>query len=232
MYSFKTNVRFSEVDNTQTMTLPAIVNYFQDCSTQQSEELGLGLKKLYEKGKAWILSSWQIEVERYPEIGEKIEVCTWPTAFKGLFGNRNYCIKDSNNEIIAKAHSVWVFMDIAKGRPTKPDVEDIAHYELEEPLDMNLESRKIKVPAECVEVAKMPVYRYQIDTNDHVNNCQYIQMALEASPEQNKAKRVQVEYKKSAVFGDEIYLKLDVSDNKTVVLTDEENNVFTIVKFA
>ena len=42
-YTFKSRVRFSEVDHTKRITLPGIVNYFQDCSTFQSEELGLGV---------------------------------------------------------------------------------------------------------------------------------------------------------------------------------------------
>ena len=33
MYQFKSRVRFSEVDSQLNMTLPSIINYFQDCST-------------------------------------------------------------------------------------------------------------------------------------------------------------------------------------------------------
>ena len=72
MYRFESRVRFSEIDHTEMMTLPALVNYFQDCSTVHSESLGLGIEALKEKGKAWILSSWQIVVERYPKMGEEI----------------------------------------------------------------------------------------------------------------------------------------------------------------
>ncbi|MBP3470035.1 MAG: acyl-[acyl-carrier-protein] thioesterase, partial [Lachnospiraceae bacterium] len=42
-YTFVGRIRFSEVDHTKKITLPGIVNYFQDCSTFQSEELGLGI---------------------------------------------------------------------------------------------------------------------------------------------------------------------------------------------
>ena len=36
MYTFESRVRFSEADNTELLTLPVLVNYFQDCSTIQS----------------------------------------------------------------------------------------------------------------------------------------------------------------------------------------------------
>ena len=49
MYRFESRVRFSEIDHTEMMTLPALVNYFQDCSTFQSEDLGVGIDYLKEK---------------------------------------------------------------------------------------------------------------------------------------------------------------------------------------
>ena len=46
MYTFDGRVRYSEIDHKGTMTLPALINYFQDCSTFQSEDLGLGTEVL------------------------------------------------------------------------------------------------------------------------------------------------------------------------------------------
>lgn len=43
-YTIDGRIRFSEVDHTRRITLPGIVNYFQDCSTFQSEDLGLGIE--------------------------------------------------------------------------------------------------------------------------------------------------------------------------------------------
>ena len=51
MYTFESRVRFSEVDATEKLTLPAVVNYFQDCTTFQSEELGRGIEALKAIGK-------------------------------------------------------------------------------------------------------------------------------------------------------------------------------------
>ena len=61
MYAFNSRVRYSEVDHTELMTLPALINYFQDCSTFQSEDIGLGIEVLKERGKVWVLLSWPIE---------------------------------------------------------------------------------------------------------------------------------------------------------------------------
>ena len=127
MYEFNSRVRYSEIDHHGTLTLPALINYFQDCSTFQSEDVGLGTEVLKAEKRAWILSYWQVIAERYPALGERITIGTFPTEFKGLFGNRNFYLKDESGNMIAKAYSVWVFLDTETGRPVRPEEKDIKH---------------------------------------------------------------------------------------------------------
>lgn len=231
MYTYDSRVRYSEIDHREKMTLPAIINYFQDCSTFHSEDLGLGMAALKEKQKGWILSSWQIMVDRYPKLGEKIEIGTWATGFSGLYGTRNFCMKDEEGKMVAWANSIWVFMDMKRGRPAKPDQEEIERYGVEEPLPMEYASRKILLPEEAVEGDSFPVRKYHIDTNEHVNNCQYVQMALEVLEEELAIKQARVEYKKSAVYGDIIVPKIAKEENRIVVeLCDTQGKPYAVVE--
>ena len=43
MYSFDSRIRYSEVDKDQKMDLYSIINYFQDCTTFHSEDIGKGI---------------------------------------------------------------------------------------------------------------------------------------------------------------------------------------------
>lgn len=230
-YTFDSRVRFSEVDHTKQMTLPGIINYFQDCSMFQSESLGYGVDYFTNYGKAWVLSYWQVEVKRYPAMGEKIKVSTWATEFSGLLGLRNFCMKDEEGAMIAYANSVWAYMDLQKGRPCRPSKEEVAAYGIGTPLEMEYKSRKIDLPKETKEGDAFPVRKYHIDTNEHVNNCQYVQMALEMIPEDSKIKELRVEYKKSAVIGDVIYPKVAMEEDRMVVeLCDEGGNPYAVVE--
>jgi len=60
MYSFESRVRYSEVDSEGYITLNAVLDYFQDCSSFHSEELGVGLEFLMKRKLAWVLSCWQV----------------------------------------------------------------------------------------------------------------------------------------------------------------------------
>lgn len=231
IYEFSGRVRYSEIDHRGTMTLPALINYFQDCSTFHSESIGLGMERLKLKQKAWVLSYWQIIIDRYPKLYEKIITGTFATEFKGLFGNRNFYMKDEEGGRIACANSIWVFMDLEKGRPCRPAEEDIAPYGVNEPLDMPYEDRKISVPEVFEDREPFPVRKYHIDTNEHVNNCQYVQMALEMLSGDISVRQVRVDYKKSAVLGDIIYPGVAQDQGRIVTeLRDENKRPYAVIE--
>lgn len=232
MYKVDTKVRYSECGENGKIKLGSIINHFQDASSAHSESLGVGMDYLAEKKRAWFLSSWQIVIERYPDAYEPIEVSTWPTGFNGVFGPRNFCMKTKTGEMLAYANSLWVYVETQTGKPTKPDEEEKRIYGVEPPLEMEYASRKIKLPEELKVVDTIKVRKYHIDTNSHMNNAQYIQMAMEEIPDDFRVKQLRVEYKKSAVYGNKIVLKLGVEEKRTVVvLCDEADSVYAVVEF-
>lgn len=231
IYEFDSRVRYSEIDHRGTMTLPALVNYFQDCSTFHSESVGLGMDRLKQEKKAWVLSYWQIIIDRYPKLYEKITTGTFATEFKGLFGSRNFYMKDEEGRQVACANSIWVFMDLEKGRPCRPAEKDIGPYGVNPPFDMPYEERKISVPETFEDREAFPVRKYHIDTNEHVNNSQYVQMALEMLPGDICVRQVRVDYKKSAVLGDIIYPGTAVEPDRIVTeLCDDDKKPYAVIE--
>ena len=232
MYKMEGRVRYSECATDNKIKIPAIINYFQDCTTENSEKIGVGHDFLVKRKRAWILNSWQVEINRRPTVREEIDVFTWATGFKGVFGPRDFCMKTSEGEELARAHSLWVYIDTESGRPVKPTEDEIAVYEMGEPLSMEEVSRKIKVPEGAIKVDTFPVHKYHIDTNAHVNNSRYIELACEALPEDFEVKKLRVEYKKAAVLGDRMVLKRVKEQNRIVAeLCDEDGNTYAIVEF-
>ena len=72
MYSFTSNIRFSEVDIERNLSLSSIVNYFQDCSTFHSEAVDRGFDYLAKHERVWLMSAWQVIIYRHPRFGERI----------------------------------------------------------------------------------------------------------------------------------------------------------------
>ena len=48
-YSFESRVRFSEIGEDGCLTLPGVLDYFQDCCTFESEQTGVGMEVLKEQ---------------------------------------------------------------------------------------------------------------------------------------------------------------------------------------
>lgn len=232
MYYIDSRIRISETNHRGVVSLPGIVNYFQDCSAMQSEDLGLGGAYLEEHKKAWVLNAWQIVVEDYPAIGEAVRTGTWASGFEGLYGMRNFVMLNKEGKKLAYANSIWVFMDLAKGRPAKPSEEDTAPYGEAEPLEMDYAPRKIALPKEAGEAQeKIRVKRSDIDINEHMNNCIYIRIAMDVLKEDLTFRQVRVEYRKSAVLGDTIVPWVVEEEDRTVVkLCDEQEKPYAIVE--
>ena len=98
-------------------------------------------------------------------------------------------------------------------------------------LRWEYEDRKIRLPENLEEKPSFPVRKYHIDTNEHVNNCQYVQMALEVLPEETRVRQIRVEYKKSAVLGDVIFPKVAREENRIVTeLCDENGKPYAVIE--
>lgn len=233
MYTFDSRIRYSEIAEDGRISVNAIIDYMQDCTNFQSEDLGVGLAWHKERGLMWVLNSWQIIIESYPKMGETITVGTQAYGFEKMLGFRNFLITDAEGGVVAKANSNWVLMDLKKGRPVvvTPEIGEV--YGHAEPLEMDYAPRKIKIPDNGVPKDKFAVREYHLDTNHHVNNRQYVQMAMEFLGREAKVRELRAEYKKQAVLGDEIIpVVYKVNDRETIVsLNTDDGKPFAIVQF-
>ena len=119
MYTFDSRVRYSETDENGNLSLESLIDYMQDCTNFQSEDLGVGLEYHRQKNIMWVLNFWQIVIDEYPAMGENITVGTQAFGFEKMFGHRNFLVTHQGEpeHRIAIANSLWVLMDLKKGRP-------------------------------------------------------------------------------------------------------------------
>ena len=234
MYQFESRVRYSEVNSDSQMTLVALVDYLQDCCTFQSEDMNMGVEYLSRHHIAWILSSWEIKIVRYPKLGERVKIATWPYAFKGFYGYRNFTICDESGNICAYANSVWVFMNTEAMRPMRITEEEIAAYEklIEPQIKDSWADRKVEAKEKGESREPITVQHFYIDTNRHMNNGKYILVAEEFLPEGYPVESVRAEYRKAAVEGDVLYPFVFSQEGQvTVTLADENEKPYATIQF-
>lgn len=230
VYSFSGHVRFSEIDESGKLTLYSLINYLQDCATFHGETTGYGLRKNLEHHRAWVIASLQLHVIRYPLFDEEITVSTWVTKIRGMIATRQFSLINQTGEVLALASSEWVFMNMEEMQPVHVPPEQIEAYGVhpEKAITEDLGKRKIRITEGGCLQRPITVQEYHLDVNGHVNNGQYVRMALKQVPTDWKITRLRVEYKKQSMLGDVLIPIVHIADNHCYVWmnTTEGEEVF------
>ncbi len=206
MYQNKTRVRYSELGADGKMTMNGVLDCFQDSCIFNAEDMHVGTEFQKEHGIVWILLTWQIEVRRYPQLGEQIVIGTHPYAFRSSFGYRNFIMETPDGERLACGDSLWMLVkqDLTSAAPIPPEM--IAAYQIEEKVKMAYDHKKLVV-----------IEKHHLDTNYHVNNGQYVRMMSLYLPRDAKVSDLKVEYRNQAVLGDTIIPYVGKTQNQLIV---------------
>ena len=165
-------------------------------------------------------------------MGTEIKITTAAYEFKGFMGMRNFIIETTDGKRLAWANSNWTHLAISTGLPARLTPADTDNYVLSEKMEMDYAPRKIKLPDSMIPQESFAVQKHHLDTNHHVNNCQYICMAEDFLPEDFKVYQMRAEYKMQAKLGDTICPKTKTEAGKVVVsLNDENGKPYAVVEF-
>ena len=73
MYSFKSRVRFSETDTDKKLSVASLMNYLQDCSIFQSEDIGAGFSYMEKSRRACYTEKNTLKGDFYEPPFEKTD---------------------------------------------------------------------------------------------------------------------------------------------------------------
>ncbi len=233
-YEMPARIRLSETDQDGVLTLFHLINYLQDCSTFHAEDVNSGVAWSRENGAAWVIAAWQLHIRRFPVLGERVTVKTWPYYFRGFMGCRNYTMETEEGEVLVTANSEWILMDLKKNRPVRGEknLHEIFGSEGEVQLEEDFGDRKIQLDHPGEKKEPFSIQEYHLDTNHHVNNGQYIRMAEEYLEEGFRTVRFRAEYKKQAYLGDTVVPEVcRTEDGYQVSLNDPEGEPYFTAEF-
>lgn len=207
MYEVKERVRYSETDEEGILRLGVLTDFFQDCAYFELVDNGRELPLLLRHHLGWFVFFWQIEIASMPVLGDSIAIGTSLHNTNGMVEQRNFYLKNSQNETIVKANSFWSLYDLQGKTIVKIPSEIVDHRDVHTPLDMSYAGRRIRIDQRCQfhEAGRHRVEKNQLDSNHHLNNAKFIQMALSDLDVRNDiVNRVLIEYKHQAFVGDTV----------------------------
>ena len=203
MYSLKYQVTTSTCDSEGRLKLYSALQMMQDCSEMWIDSEP-GVKHYFtEQNMAQLLATRQVEIVRVPQYKEQLTVTSTVYGMKPMFGFRNTFIYDADGLPCYKTWSMGAFVDKSAGKLNRVDDATIASMTLEPQLEMNYKDRRIILPKEAGQTFDpVKVLRADIDYNKHMNNSNYVRIAMELLPEGFRVNGLRVEYRVAAKLGD------------------------------
>lgn len=231
MYSITGRIRYSETDSSGALSLTGLINYLQDCATFHSHDVGLSVEELLRRRMIWVLSAWQVVIDRMPRMGENVRVVTNPYRVRGFAGHRNFLLETEDGERLAAANSVWNIVDPETGKLARISDELAARYGAGEPFDIDFGERRIRAEGAGEALPSVCVAAHMVDTNGHMNNAQYVALAADCIGV-TSCRRLRAEYKRPARLGEIVCPRvLREADRTVVTLGNEEGEPYAIVEF-
>ena len=117
IYQYEFTVPESVVDQNGHVNNVAYVQWMQDVAVLHSKAVG-GTDAMHEANGTWVVHSHKIEYLSPAFAEEVLAASTWVKSFRRVRSVRRYKFyRKSDNKLLARGETEWVFVDAGSGRP-------------------------------------------------------------------------------------------------------------------
>ena len=215
-YSMKIPFDMSDVNGF--IKIPQLILLSLQVSGMQSIELGMSDMYILENyNLVWIITDYNMKIDRLPVFDEKITIETYAKSHNRLFCYRAFNIKDEAGNIIIEMVATFVLMDrdTRKVHPVMSEITDAFDSEFSKTM---LRGPRFKELEGGVE-QEYRVRFYDLDMNGHVNNSKYLDWVFEVMGAdfltQHVPKKVHLKYVKEVLAGGVITSQYEQEGLKT-----------------
>ncbi len=211
-WHFKDNykIRTYQVDKRKKLRIPPLLQIMQDASMQHVQHLKTSFWEMEKDKLSWVLASKELNVYDLPNLGDSIEVHTYPSGVERIVTYRDYFAYDSRQNLLASATSKWVLMN-TETRKLAPLPEWLSQaITALQNENIPLERYKTRIPAsEQIDFQKsFRVDKFHLDWNGHVNNISFVSMMLETLAEafqsEHNLYKLALQYKNEGLLSDQL----------------------------
>ncbi len=185
----------------------ALLHRFQDVASRHVETLGAGFDDLRKRGLIWVLTGLRLRVEREPVPDTAYRLVTCPRPDGSRMFQRDFYLLDGE-EVLVRAASLWCVVSFETRQVVQAGLVFPGEYYEKDAFPERI--RRLR-PGKLEPVSRYTVRSSDLDGNDHMNNCRYADLALEAlgTPD---VRELTVSFVRETRLGDQ--LTLSVSEDR------------------
>ncbi len=175
-----------------------------------------GFEQISKLGFGWFLLNYDIDIIRMPRYRENLKILTWANAIGGLKTVRSFEIQDEQGNVIVKALTLWILVNLETRRPLRLDNLDLVEGSRNQVMESTF--AKIK-DIEKNNGKSFETFFQQSDYNGHINNAIYLWWAIETLGENffkgKVMKDLKINYINETKLGQSVTSYVETEDNKT-----------------
>lgn len=238
IFTNKLKISLSNITYHNYISTKGLLGILQDIAEMHSASIGVGVTDIERTKRSWVLINWKVKIIARPKYGDVLTVKTWSRYSTKVYCYRDFEILNEKGDIVAVATSKWILIDTETGKIAKMDENIIAKYLPEGISVFNIvELPKMQEPENYVRSVEYKVRKSDIDVNNHVNNLNYVDMAIEAETDDvsfvNTCTEFEILYKHQIKINDKVTLNYCTQNNDhyVVVKSNDGKVLHAIMKF-
>lgn len=193
-----------------------LLKCLEDIAVKNASDNHFGVEEVVENQVAWVLLKYAMEFSDYPQNIQGLVVETESRGVNRLFATRDFIIKDDAGRQLGRATSTWTVIDMNTKRMLNPQEVFAGCLPAIEKRPDDLKYAKIPAIAEDAAAMLFAVQPSDIDLNQHVNNCSYINWALAGLPAEflagKKLQRLDINFKKELFQHESLIAKTQITE--------------------
>ncbi|MDR1414365.1 MAG: acyl-ACP thioesterase [Odoribacteraceae bacterium] len=211
-----------------TLGVKTLCDLFNDVANEQTTALGVDVDTFNAAGITWMLHRIRLLLPRLPARGQQITIATWPSGADRLFAFRDFAVRDTSGELLVRATSEWMVIDLHRRRPVRLPASVLAmaatHEGVTRELGFTLSPKgDTTAPLSTATTGRRRfVASYDtIDFNRHVTQASYVGWVAHALPfdflNTHLLEEMEVLYEREILPDSEVHsiYRLEERDEKT-----------------
>lgn len=201
-----------------------LFKHLQDAAGDQCIPYHLTGPDLERMGLMWVIIRYRLQIDRWPQPGERFVLRTWPGPSRHGMMPRYYTLRDTQGEPLLAVSCVWVVVD----RQTRTMVNN---EEVRVHLDALVTGEEIRLPGavkrlETTACADFVVPEEYLDSNGHMNNTFYYTVAERCIGRDSRLdtlREVLTEHASEALCGETLQIRWGEADGLYYLLGEHED---------
>jgi len=226
-------VTSADTDMNSRIRIGSLANLLIQSAVSSADKLEAGYGGLRQQKLFWVLSRMTIEITKPLTWYQCGEIETWPKDVIKILYLRDFIVRDNEHELIAKATSGWLAVDIDTKSPRTVQGGQSSFFDkLKDKHAMSSSPEKL-FPVREGEVTEITTTYFDIDVNGHVTSSRYLDWMMDTFPvdfhQNHYPVKVSINYLNETRLGETVQLSKNTIDGKMYVFEglNKDRNIFS-----